>query len=126
MLVKNFIKRAEGEIQKKEKKKKESTRKRSREKSYRQFFRIAFEHTLQIQLLDFTLESRRQARVHGRPARQYDVLVEGRAHVDIGRLDGGEDQLGDARTFDIDQMRLEESFGSFESLAANFDNSSVR
>ena len=39
--------------------------------------------------------------------REDNVLVELRPHVHLGRLDGREDELGDALALDIDQMRLE-------------------
>lgn len=67
-----------------------------RQRTDRQFFRVALEDAFQVQLLDLALEPRRQARVHRRAARQHDVLVERRPHVDVGRLDRRKHQLGDA------------------------------
>lgn len=53
------------------------------------------------------------------------MLVEVRADVDRGGLDGAEEHLGDPSLFDVDQVGLEHAFGGFEALRAHFDYAAV-
>jgi hypothetical protein len=40
-------------------------------------------------------------------------------------LDGVEEEFGDARLFDVDEVRLEEAFGRFETLAADTNYTAI-
>lgn len=77
------------------------------------------------QLLELLLEARRQAGVHAATARKHDSLEERGAHVNVGGLDGVEEELGDTGLLDVDEMRLEETLGGFETLAADADDAAV-
>lgn len=44
--------------------------------SDRELVHISLEHTLQVQLLELPLQSRRQAGVHGGSSREHNVFVE--------------------------------------------------
>lgn len=46
--------------------------------------------------------------------------------VDVRRLDGVEEQLGHAHSLHVDEVRLEQSLGGFEALAADLNDASVR
>lgn len=53
------------------------------------------------------------------------MLVEISADIDGGGLDGLEEHFGDARLFDVDEVRLEHAFGGEETFGANFDCAAV-
>ena len=88
-------------------------------------FRIALQHTRQPQLLDLFLHPARQTRVHAAAAGQHDGLVEIGADVDVRGLDGVEEEFGDTRLLDVDEVGLEEAFGGFEAFAADADDAAV-
>ncbi len=79
---------------------------------------ISLEDSLQVELGDLSLESAGEARVHGGAAREHNVLVELRPDVHVGRLDRVEEQLGDAHTLAVGQVRLKEDLWRLEALAA--------
>lgn len=54
------------------------------------------------------------------------MSVQLRTNVDLAALDGVEEQLGDALTLHVDQVRLEEHFGRLETFAAQLDHATVR
>ena len=83
------------------------------------------EDSRQPQLLQLLLQSRRQTRVHAATTAQHDSLVQTGAHIDIGALDGVEEQFGDTGLVDVDQMRLEETLGGLEALATDADDATV-
>ena len=87
--------------------------------------RIPAQHPRQPKLLDLLLHPRRQAWIHARPAGEDDRAVEGGADVDVGGLDGVEEEFGDARLLDVDEVGLEEAFGGFEALATDTDDAAV-
>lgn len=41
-------------------------------------------------------------------------------------MNGVEEELGDTRLFDIDEVRLEQTFGSFEAFGTNANDATVR
>lgn len=55
--------------------------------TYGQFSRISFEHTFQIQLLDFPLETTRKSRIHCRASRENDMFIKLWANVNVTLLD---------------------------------------
>jgi hypothetical protein len=77
------------------------------------------------QLLELLLETRRQAGVHAATTREHDGLEEGRAHVNVGGLDGVEEELGNTGLLDVDEMGLEEALCGFEALAADADDAAI-
>lgn len=77
------------------------------------------------QLLELLLEARRQSGVHAATAGKDDGLEEGGAHINIGGLDGVEEELGDTGLLDVDEMGLEEALCGLEALAADADYAAV-
>lgn len=73
----------------------------STRQTYRQFFRVAFQNSLKIQLFDFTLQATRQTRVHSRTTRQNDVLVKVGPRVDVRRLDRVEQKFRYSDAFNV-------------------------
>ncbi len=53
------------------------------------------------------------------------ALKRGRAHVDVGGLDGVEEELGDARLVAVDQVRLEQALGPRTASEPNADHPPV-
>src|SRR6218665_1934154 len=53
------------------------------------------------------------------------MLIKIRSQVQIGALNGIEQQLGNAMSFNIDKMWLKEHFRRFEPLTAELDDSTV-
>jgi hypothetical protein len=53
------------------------------------------------------------------------VSIEFRSHVHVARLDCVEDQLSDSLTFDVDEVRLEQSLRGLETFASEFDDAAV-
>jgi hypothetical protein len=68
-------------------KNREVTMTRDKDWTYIEMRRVAIEHARDVQLLHFFFEAAREAGVHARPAREYDVLVQLLADVDRGTLD---------------------------------------
>lgn len=87
--------------------------------------RVAVEDARQPELLDLLLEPGREAGVHAAAAREDDGLEEGGAHVDVGGLDGLEQELGDAGLLAVDEVGLEEALGGLEPLAPHADDAAV-
>ncbi len=50
------------------------------------------------------------------------MLVQVTAQVQVGAVDGVEEQLGDALALDVHQVRLEERLGRLEALSAELDD----
>ena len=88
-------------------------------------FRVPLEHPREPQLLDLLFHPAGQARVHAAAAAEHDGLVQIGADVDVGGLDGVEEEFGDAGLFDVDEVGLEEAFGGFEAFAADADDAPV-
>lgn len=53
------------------------------------------------------------------------MLVEFLSSIDGCLLDGLEEEFGHSGLFDVDEVRLEHAFGSFEPFGSYFDDSSV-
>ena len=53
------------------------------------------------------------------------MLVEFLSRIDGCLLDGLEEEFGHSRLFDVDEMRLEHAFGSFEPFGSDFDDSAI-
>ena len=87
--------------------------------------RIPLQDPRQPQLLEFLFEPGGQAGVHAAAAGEDDGAIEGGADVQIGGLDGVEEELGDAGLFDVDQVRLEQALGRLEALAADADDAAI-
>lgn len=87
--------------------------------------RVPAQDAREPQLLKLLLEARRQAGVHAAAAREHDGLEEGGAHVDVGGLDGVEEELGNAGLLDVNEMGLEEALGGLKALAADADDAAV-
>lgn len=96
------------------------------ENTYVQPLRVALQDPCEPQLLELLLQPGRQTGVHAASSTEHDSLVETGAHVDIGALDGVEEQFGDTGLVDIHQVRLEETFGGFKALAADADDATIR
>lgn len=45
--------------------------------------------------------------------------------VDVGRLDGVEEQLGHSHTFHVDEVRLEQSLGGLKALSSHLDHTTI-
>ena len=60
---------------------------------YRQFFAISFENSLEVELLDFTFQTRWESRIHSRTTWQNYVLVQRWANINVGRLNSGKHQF---------------------------------
>ena len=88
-------------------------------------FRIPLQHPRQPQLFQLLLQPRRQPGIHRRPPREDDGFVQAAPHVDVGGLDGVEEELGDAGLFDVDEVWLEEAFRGLEAFAPHADDAAV-
>lgn len=93
--------------------------------AYVESLRVSMQYAGEPQLLELLLQTRGQTGVHAASSTEHDGLVETGAHVDVGTLDGVEQQLGDTWLVDVDQVRLEETLGSLEPLAAHADDTAV-
>ena len=91
----------------------------------RQSAGVSLQHSLQVELLDLALQSAGQPGVHGGAARQDDVFVEVGSQVNVGWLDGVEQQLGHAHTVHVDEMRLEQCLRGSEPLPSHLDHTAV-
>lgn len=80
---------------------------------------------MEPELFEFLLQPRGQTGVHARTAREDNGLVQRGADVDVGGLDGVEQEFRNARLLDVNEVGLEETFGGFEAFAANADHAAV-
>ncbi len=86
---------------------------------------VSLEHPGQVQLLDLSLKTGGQSRVHGGPSREHYVLVELCPGVYVCSLDGVEEKLGHACSLNVDEVRLEEDLWRFKPLAAKLHHSAI-
>lgn len=105
---------------------------------------ITVQNTCQMELFEFFFEPARESGIHARASRQYDMFVEIRSDVHSCCLNGleehlyrksvmrveisgrGKDITCDTWLFDIDKMRLKQTFWCFVAFWSNFDYSTVR
>lgn len=86
---------------------------------------VSPEHPLGIQGMQILFESRWKSRKHGRSTGQDNMPIQVGTNVNVGRLDGSEDLLGQARTLSVNEVGLEEDFWRFEALGGDFDKASI-
>ena len=93
--------------------------------TYVQSLRVPLQHPRKPQLLHFLLQPRWQTGVHAATTTEHNCPVQTGAHVHISTLDGVEKHLGNSGLVNVNQVRLEETFRSFEAFASYPDNSTV-
>jgi len=82
-------------------------------------------HGARRQVGDLLLHAVRNARIHGRAARQHIVGVQVLSDVDVGLHDGAEDGVVNALALHAQEGRLEQGLGRSESLVADGDHLAV-
>ena len=87
---------------------------------------VALAHEVTVELPDLLLEARGQPGVHGRAAREDNVLVQVGPCAHVARLDAIEDELREALALDVDHRRLEERLGRLEALRAHLEDATIR
>ncbi len=86
---------------------------------------IAVENAREPQLLELLLQTRGQAGVHGTSTRQDDCLEQTASDIDVGRLDGVEERLGNTRLFAVNKVRLEQTLRGLEALRSHADDAAI-
>jgi hypothetical protein len=93
--------------------------------TYVQSLRVAAQYPCKPQLLQLLLQPAGETRVHAAATAQHNRLVQAASDVDLGGLDGVEQELGDTGLLNVHKMRLEQALGSLEALAAHPDDPAV-
>ena len=86
---------------------------------------VSLQDSGQPELLEFLFQSAGKTRVHAATTRQDNGLVQTRSDIDVGGLDGVEEEFGDTRLFDVDKVRLEQTFGGFEAFGTDANDATV-
>jgi hypothetical protein len=94
--------------------------------TYAQSLGVSLQDSGKPKLLEFLFQSAGKTRVHAATARQNNGLVQTRSDIDIGGLDGVEEEFGDTGLFDVDEVGLEQTLGGFEAFGADADDAAIR
>ena len=93
--------------------------------TYVKSLRVTTQNLCKPQLLELLLQATWQTRIHAAATTENDCLVQTAPNIHIRRLNGVEQEFGNTRLLNIDQVRLEETLRRLEALAANTNDTAI-